>query len=403
MTTFEYRGFDRAGDVRQGAIEARDPKDARAKLAASGVMAERVEEAGRRAPGWLGRRPRRRTIEARGQLYRELATLLQSGMTLQAALQLLLESPEAADSHGWLARVREGIREGSSLSDALVAGGIGCRPMERALLEAGERSGALSGTLERLADFLQEEQEFAERIRSALTYPAVIFFFALVVAIVMLGFVVPSASRLLEESRIELPALTRAMAGAGRVLLVTLPLAVLAGLWGMVLYRRRAREDVLLRVHTDRLLFRMPLVARAYRLQVNLRFARALEILLHGGVSIPDAMETAAGATGSAWIMRLMETEREAVRHGSSLADAVRRIPPLAGSLPLWIQTGEAAGSLEPMLRHAASRYQQHWTRFVSRALSLLEPALIAVLGAFILLVALSILLPVVALNQSLL
>jgi len=150
----------------------------------------------------------------------------------------------------------------------------------------------------------------------------------------------------------------------------------------------------------DRWLFRLPVLGRGYLLLANLRCARTLAILLRGGVGLVDALPLAGRATGSAWIARLAAEEAEAVRHGSSLADAIRRIPPLAEVLPAWIQAGEASGALDRLLDTAGSAMQHRWDRFVTRTLSWLEPALIFAVGGFVLLVVLSVLLPIISLNR---
>jgi type II secretory pathway component PulF len=148
-------------------------------------------------------------------------------------------------------------------------------------------------------------------------------------------------------------------------------------------------------------LFRTPLVQRGYSALVNLRFARTLSLLLGGGVSLVDGVILAGRATGSAWVARLAESGAEALRHGKNLAEAVRAIEPLSASLPGWIQAGEASGKLENLLENAGDRYQQQWDRLISRGLSVLEPLLILAVGLFVLLIALSILLPVMSLNQA--
>ena len=105
---------------------------------------------------------------------------------------------------------------------------------------------------------------------------------------------------------------------------------------------------------------------------------------------------------GSVWVASLMEAQAESVRHGSNLADAIRRIPPLAGSLPSWIQAGEASGALEKLLDTAGNTYQHQWNRFVTRTLNWIEPVLILCIGLFVLLVTLSVLLPIISLNRIL-
>ena len=163
----------------------------------------------------------------------------------------------------------------------------------------------------------------------------------------------------------------------------------------------RAAADESFRVGVDHRLFRLPLVGSGYLILVNLRFARTLSILIRGGVGITESMALAGRSTGSAWVARQVDQAAEAVRHGSSIADALRRVVPLSRFLPGWIQTGETSGSLDRMLDRAADRCQEQWTRFVARRLALLEPALILVIGAVVLTVAVAIILPVLALNRA--
>ena len=146
----------------------------------------------------------------------------------------------------------------------------------------------------------------------------------------------------------------------------------------------------------------MPLWGRGYRILVNLRFARTLAMVLRGGVSVIDGLVLAGRATGSPWVEELAEAEARAVRHGGRRSDSVGRIPPLAGSLPGWIRAGEASGGLPRLMESAGDRCQAHWQRFAGRCLGILEPALILVIGAFVLLIASAILLPIVTLSRAL-
>jgi general secretion pathway protein F len=402
MRTFDYRGFDGGGARRRGLVEATDLKEAREKLAACGILAERLSPAGggRRAPasGQASLPADQRVV-----LYRELGVLLAAGLPLVSALDILIQSPELGAATVLLAGARDRVREGAGLAAALKAAGAPLATYEEAILEVGERAGDLDDILERLAAFLEEQQRLRERIVSALIYPAIIFGFALCVAVVMLGFVVPSAAKLLmQEARVQLPLLTRVMIGVGRVLVWGLPLALAAGTFAVLVLRRRLAADPALRRRLDRALFGLPVIGRGYRVIVNLRCARTLAMLLKGGVPLLEALPLAGRTTGSAWVAEQMLAEAEAVKHGSSLADAIRRVPVLAASLPAWIQAGEASGALEKLLDTAGDSYQHQWNRFSARMLSVMEPVLIALIGAFVLLVVLSVLLPIVSLNRAL-
>lgn len=402
MKTYAYKGYDSTGSVRRGLVDAMDIKEAREKLAVRGILAEFLNPAGEQGPaGLFPRGAPPFGAETRVAFYRELSVLLASGMPLVGALEVLLAAPELGASAGLLAGVRDKIREGASLASALGEASPRVRSFEKAILEVGERSGSLDLMLDRLAGFLEEQQRVNERVVSALIYPAIIVVFAILVATVMLGFVVPSAARVLSEHGGQsLPLLTRVMVVCGRIMVWGVPVLVLSGFLAALYLRRKSASDPGWSSAVDQRVFRLPVVGRGYLLLVNLRCARTLAILLRGGVSLVDALPLAGRATGSAWIANLTVTESDAVRHGSSLADAIRRIPPLAEVLPAWIQAGEASGALDRLLDTAGTAMQHRWDRFVTRTLSWLEPALILGVGVFVLLVVLSVLLPILSLNR---
>jgi len=404
MRTFSYKGFDSAGGIKRGLIEAQDVKEAREKLTARGILPQDVA-ASDSAPGssLSFRQDASFKVPNRVAFYRELGVLLGAGLPLVNALEILMESPELGVSVRLLAGVRDRIREGASLAVALGAAIPGIKTYERAILEVGEKSGNLEGMLERLAVFLEEQETLRERIVSALIYPGIILSFAVVVAVGLLGFVVPAAASVItEQSKIPLPLLTRVMMLAGRIMMVAVPALLLAMMVARVWLKRRMTENPALRVRLDQWLFRIPLVRRGYTIVVNLRCARTLSILLQGGVGLVEAMSLSGRSSGSPWVASLMEREAETVKHGGTLADAMRRIPPLAGSFPAWIQAGEASGALEKLLDTAGNAYQHQWNRYVSRTMSWLEPALILCIGLFVLLVTLSVLLPIISLNRML-
>ena len=392
MKAYEYRGFDDGGRVCKGLIDAMSVKDAREKLARNRILADRVSLTGRQL---------KFPSEQRSMVYRELSALLGAGMPLVRALDVLIQSPEMGESAVLLAGVRDRVREGAALADAISRASESVTAFEKAIIEAAEKSATVEPMLERLAAFLDEQGKLRDRIQGALIYPAIIMTVGICVAILMLGLLVPRARDILAGSNIPLPALTRGMIAFGTRLLAWGPAAIALAIAGVWAIRRRLRREPDFRRRWNRQLFGLPVFGKGYTLLVSLRFARTLEIMVHGGVSVIDALVFAGRATGSPWIAHLAEVEADAVRHGSSLSDAVRRIPPLAASLPGWIQIGEASGGLERLLGSAGQRYQDHWDRFIARGMSFLEPVLILVIGGFVLLVTLSVLLPVLSLSRA--
>ncbi len=400
MKTFEYSGFTADGRRTRGIIEAEDPKSARERLSARGILTERLRGTRDAAAARPRRRPALARVGMRATVFREMASLLRAGLPVPRALDILIESPELADAQADLAAARDRIRDGADLSAALEAGGR-VSAFEIAALRAGERAGALDAGLERVADYLEAQARVRERIVSALIYPAVVLTLTALVAVGMLGFLLPMLARMWEDAGIALPWFTRMVMGFGRAMRWMLPLLAATMSLAVAALRRRVACSAEWRERLDRARYRLPLAGALYRSLVATRFARALALLLRGGAPMVEALPLAGRATGSPWAAREVEGAAEAVRHGRSPAEALREVPPLRDAIPNWVHAGEASGDLVRLLTAAADRQQFLWERKLGRALSLLEPSLVILLGAIVLAVALAIVLPILALHRG--
>jgi general secretion pathway protein F len=401
MATFEYKGYSEAGRLQRGLIEALDRKEAREKLARRGILTESVAVAGRTKSRLLGRGRHAFDLEARAMIYRELGALVHAGLPLAQALDLLVQSPETGEDRSILAAIHDRIREGVPLAEALRAAGRQVSSFEAAVVDVGERTGELDTVLERLAEFLEEQQGIRERIVTAMIYPTLVIVLALGIGLAVLGIMVPRIGAVLLEADMQLPTITIVMLGLARgVARFALPGLAAAGLVGWLVVRRWRAEPGM-RSRIDRWLFRLPWIGRTYAALVALRFSRTLALLLRGGVPLVEGLPLAGRATGSPWLEDNLDVETEAVRHGRSLADALRNVESLRAGLPGWVEAGETSGDLSGLLEHAGQRYQRYWDRQISRMLALLEPVLVLIIGVFVLFVALAILLPILSMNQQ--
>jgi general secretion pathway protein F len=384
-------------------VEALDLKDAREKLSGQGVFPERVVPAGNDTAGTWGRKSSSFSLDARAMIYRELSSLLKAGIPLSQALEILIGTPELGGSRAVLAGVRDEVRDGDSLAQALKRSSPRVTAFEEAVVAVGERAGELEESLNRLGSFLEQQQAMRENVGAALIYPMIVVVLALVIGGGVLGIMVPRLGELLTDNNVPLPLLTQVMMGVGTFVSKFLaPGLLVAGLGGYFFIRKLPR-DAGLWLAWQRLCFSVPFAGRAYAALVNIRFARTLALLIRGGVPLVESLGLAGRSTGSPWVERLVQEESDAVRHGGRLSDSLRRIPPLSTSLPGWIEAGEASGELAGMLECAAERHQHQWDRLVSRFLAMLEPFLVILVGGFVLLVALSILLPILSMNKQLL
>lgn len=404
MTTFEYTGYDTSGKKRRGLIEAPDKKQACEKLFVGGILAKSVtpaEDAVKPGQSIISRDPFSRA--RRAFFYGEMASLLHAGLSISAALEVIIRSPDLSVTRTAIARIRDKIREGVPLADAISTAGRNIHPAETAFITAGEKSGELEWALKNLADFMNEEAKLRERVGTALIYPAIIIALAMAIAVGLLGFAMPRLTQVLSvEMKVSLPLVTKIMIFLGAMTVKLGPaILVAAGALSFLCWRALSRR-IDYRIALDRKIFATPIIGKCYSILTALRFARTLALLLHGGVPLVESINLAGKSTGSCAVVFQTSREAEAVKNGSSLSEAVARIYPLGSQLAGVIEVGENTGALEQVLKSAEERFQNQWEKQLARIMAWFEPALILIVGLFVLLVVISILLPILTLNRQL-
>ena len=328
MSVYAYTGQDAAGRRRRGWIEAETPKLARLLLEQQGILTERLTDAAVAGP--LG-------TEGRARVYRELGVLLRAGFTLERALGLLLDERETGGTlRGFLAGLRDRIRDGLPLSRAITAGEPRLPPYEAAALQAAEQTGLQGAMLEQLADFTEAQLAVAGRLRAALLYPVAVLVRALTLLSLMMFGVLPRAARLFSQFGDGLPATAQRVAVWGPrlllLVLVTSAAAAVTALW----LRQAARRDARLAARVEQLMLRLPVAGAILPRLWSLRFASTMSLLVQAGVPPQEALSVASNATGSPWLAMLGTEAATAVRQGGSLSSALADLPPP----DLFIRTG---------------------------------------------------------------
>lgn len=387
MSTFSYKAYDGRGKTVRGLLEANSLKDARKSVTQKGLLIADIRPV-------QGRRLAARVL---AKICRQLSTLLLAGLSIPQALQVMMSEMPVS----FLAVLRDCLAAGGSFCTAWreAAGGQNTDFAE-ALLLAGEKSGTLPAALAGLAQHVEEQVKLREKILTAMLYPCLVLLMAVVVMFCMFVVVLPQFGSLLLESKIQLPLATRWL------FTLTRPLAffcvfglggcVLGVVWGRQLLRSRPAW----RLAWDERLFALPLWGRAYDHLVAYRFARTLSLLLRGGVPLVEALFISGRVTGNKWLEERIVSEAERVRVGYPLATAIGEIEPFAKVLTSWFQAGTAGGDLAELLAKAAEYEQGQWETTLTRLTNALEPAVILVVGGLVLLLALALLLPVMAMNN---
>jgi len=406
MPAYAYEALAADGQSRKGVIEADTTRAARTLLraqslvpldvqpVAGGATADADEAAG------LGL-PRRRVFSATGLAIftRQLAGLVGAGLPLERALTALAEEAEDERTHHLLAALRAEVNAGASYAAALARHPREFSAVYRAVVAAGEQSGALGAVLERLADDLEAQQALKSKLIGAALYPAIVSLVAVVIVVFLVSYVVPQVAGVFAGTRRALPLLTSAMLAIsaavrewGGLMLIAIILVAVAG--------RFALSSASIRQSWDALWLRLPLVGRLARGYNAARFARTLAMLAASGVPILKALQAAADTLHNQAMRADAEDALVLVREGAPLASALARKKRFPGLLAMFARLGEQTGQLPAMLERAARQLSDEVQRRALQLATLLEPLLIVAMGVVVMLIVLAVLLPIIQLNQ---
>jgi type IV pilus assembly protein PilC len=332
---------------------------------------------------------------------RQFSMMIGAGLPLVQCLELLgREEPDARFAQS-VADVRADVQTGASLADAMRKQPYAFDELYISLIAAGEAGGVLDTILTRLSAFIEKQARLKARVRAAMVYPASVLAVAAVVIAVILLKVVPTFTELFNGLGATLPIATRAVIWTSEKALVVLPLVagiVVSG--GYV--TRRYYQTAAGGVRLDGLLLRMPLLGPVARKVAVARFCRTLGTLLGSGVSILEGLEITARAAGNAVIERAVRRARLRIERGETIAAPLRASGAFPVMVAQMIAAGETTGALDTMLGKIADIYEDEVDVAVAALLSVLEPALIAVLGVVVGGIVVSMYLPLFKLVEQL-
>ncbi|MGQ3017565.1 type II secretion system inner membrane protein GspF [Phenylobacterium sp.] len=396
MASFDYVALDLAGRTRTGHLTAADEAAARATLERRRLAAIRLSP-GKAKAGSAGLFGGRLDARSLALVTRQLATLV-AVAPLEEALRTIAVQAEKPAVRNALMGVHGGVLEGYRLSDAMARQGRAFPPLYRAMVAAGEGSGALPSILERLADLLERDQQAQSKVTAALVYPAVLAATALLVVLALMTFVVPKVVDQFESMGQTLPLLTRLVIGTsdairsyGLVMLLVLAVA------GFVAGRALQRPDI--RMKADALMLRLPILGRLTRDLHAARLARTLSTMIASGLPILEGLQITAPTIHNHVLRQATVDMAEMIREGGALSSAMRKVAVFPPLLVYMTASGENSGRVELMLGRAAEYMEREFATFTAVALSLLEPAIIILMGGLVAVIVLSILLPILQIN----
>jgi len=401
MPLFQYKAVDPSGETVQGTMEAASVDLVVLKLQEAGNIPLQARESGSGGFGLAGLRLGRRSMSARevGEFTQQLATLLGAGLPLDRSLQVLLDLAESERVKRAVAEIRDRVREGGSLSDALEEQHGAFNRLFVNMVRAGEVGGTLDVTLDRLTDYLERSRALKDSVISALIYPILLLVLAAGSLILLLVYVIPQFTPIFEELGGDLPLITKIVLGVGSVLQnfwwAIILLVVLA-----VTQFRRMLADTEKRFAWDGRVLDMKWVGDLVGKMETARLTRTLGTLLTNGVPLLSALSIAQNVITNTVLRREVNDAAREVKTGGGLARNLARgghFPRLALQM---ISVGEETGQLDSMLMKVSDTYDTEVRNTIDRLLSVFTPVVTLLLAVLIGTIVMSVLVAILGIND---
>ena len=402
MPEWVLKYADPRGEIRQQVAEAASEQEIRDRFSQQGFLVYSIKPRAELAAlsSKIGRRKKRLNLEKFLIFNQQFVTLIRAGLPILKSLELLGDRLTDNRLGPYVRAVREEVKNGSLLSDALARQGV-FPPMYVTSILAGEKSGALAEVLDRFISYQRLALSVRKKVLVSLLYPSLLVVLAFALVIFLVTYVVPSFAQLYSSMQADLPVVTQVLIAVG----TTARNYVLAGagllVIGAILFRLWAARETSRR-KIDRVKLRIPLYGEVWIKYQVAQFARVLSTLLTGGIPLVQALETASNSLTSGLLQDALDRARKGVKEGQALSASLRSTRIFPGLSLDMMEVGESTGALPAMLGSVAEFYEDDVNTRMTAALSLIEPAIMIFMGAFVAFVLVALYLPIFSLAETL-
>lgn len=400
MAAFNYIAVDNKGKTKKGVLEADSPRQVRQLLREKGLLPTDVEQAKEKPSGsGLSLFSPSLSVAQLSLITRQLSTLVMSGLPLEECLNAAAEQAESARIRSMLMAVRSKLLEGYTLADSLANFPRAFPKLYRSTVSAGEQSGNLGLVLDRLADYVDGQNETRNKIQNASIYPAILLTAAIGVLVFLLTTIIPKLTTSLTSNGRELPGATQfVLALSG--FLTAWWWALLIGLFAAIVTFWLWNKTDNRRYKTHRLLLKLPLIGKMAKGFNTSRYASTLAILTSSGVPLVDAMRIAEEVVENLPIQKAMREAAKKVSEGGSLSVALKEsgyIPPMMVHM---VASGERSGEVDNMLARVADSQERSLKDLIGVLVSLFEPAMLVIMGGMVMLIVSAVIMPIMQASQ---
>lgn len=393
---FAWKAVDANGRIQHGVWEGDKPSEVQTRLKTDGYFPVAIRLCRTWHDLWLPSRANPKW----SHFARRLATLLEAGIPLLQALEIMTFHEKLTDEQQQWKNLKERVEAGSDLSEAMTLLNPAPHSFVLSMVKAGEYTGTVGKVLGEVAEELEQEDVYHRKVKAALAYPVLLLFAVVVVLIVLSVWVLPMYETLFRSMDAELPFLTRVIFACGRKLpfILWCILGLVTG--GRLVFKFMSPD--LWKNRLEHILGSLPLIGKIYRLRDLVQFSSMLGRLLGAGIPLLEALRLTAGAVSRAEMFELMNQLVLHVRQGKRMAPLLRTSPIFPKEGAEMIAVAEEAGQLDRMLDYVTKMFRRELEDQLNRLTKMIEPALILTLAGLIGIIAGGVMVPIFDLSSHL-
>ncbi|HUJ12133.1 MAG TPA: type II secretion system F family protein [Verrucomicrobiae bacterium] len=398
MASFIYQARDPSGRSISGDVEALDEHTAATQLMDRGLMVVTMRRGATRK---IGRKRQQGKVKPQDLVVftRQLATMMDAGLPLVQSLTALEEQTDNKAFKSILRQVTEGVEKGQAFSEALTEHPRVFNRLYVSMVEAGETGGLIAEILDRLASYLESTSRLKKKVKSAMTYPVIVCFIAISIALFLILKVIPIFGGIYKDFGAQLPGPTQVLIHISDILRHYFLLAaatVAAAIYGFVQLKHTKKGAAV----WDRIKLRLPVFGKLIHKIAISRFSRTFAALLRSGVPILETLRIVGQSSGNTVVEDAVEKTAASIERGDNLALALRQHSIFPPMLVRMVSAGEQTGKVDVMLEKISDFYDEEIEATLAGLTSLIEPLLILFLGVVVGSIVICMFLPIFKLNQ---
>ncbi len=392
MPIFKYKAKNIESKIIQGTMEASDPDTVRRLLREEQIFLIKIKEME------VVKKPYKLKSSELSDFSRQMAGMLGSGISVIRAIKIMEERDVKPAIKKVYTIIYDEIQRGNTLSEAMEVSGGSFPELMINIFKAGEASGQLEDAARKMADHYDKEYKLKGKIKSAMTYPIILFGVTILVVILVFTLILPQFFTLFDD--IELPALTKAMLVISNSL-TQYGLFYIIGLLILIATALYLRSIPQIRLAMDRFKLKIPKIGKLLETIYTARFARNLSSLYSSGLSMINALNIGGTTVGNAYILSQFAQVVDLVRTGEPLSSAIESVDGFDAKLVATIYIGEESGRLDEMLENVSDAFDYEAEMATTRLVTFIEPIMIIFMAIVVGAIILSVMLPIMTLYQN--